>query len=111
MTKLPHRRQFLHLATGAATLPTMSRIVWAQTALPQSKIGTRLITLGTTAGPVPKAHRAQSSNLLVVNGAFYLLTLATEWRAGLPKLELMSGILEPSSSPIIMMITRRGSER
>src|SRR5882672_9127850 len=29
-TKLPHRRQFLHLASGAAALPIMSRIAWAQ---------------------------------------------------------------------------------
>jgi ribonuclease BN (tRNA processing enzyme) len=70
--KLP-RRNFLHLAAGAAALPMMSRIVWAQTALPQSKTGTRLITLGTTAGPPPRAHRAQSSNLLIVNGAFYVV--------------------------------------
>ena len=28
--KLPHRRQFLHLAAGAAALPTVSRIAWAQ---------------------------------------------------------------------------------
>jgi tripartite-type tricarboxylate transporter receptor subunit TctC len=28
--KLPHRRQFLHLAAGAATLPAVSRIAWAQ---------------------------------------------------------------------------------
>lgn len=28
--KLPHRRQFLHLATGAATLPVVSRIATAQ---------------------------------------------------------------------------------
>jgi tripartite-type tricarboxylate transporter receptor subunit TctC len=28
--KLPHRRQFLHLAAGAAALPPMSRIAWAQ---------------------------------------------------------------------------------
>ena len=30
--------------------------------------GTRVITLGTRAGSVPGAHRAQSSNLLIVNG-------------------------------------------
>jgi tripartite-type tricarboxylate transporter receptor subunit TctC len=30
-TKLPHRRQFLHLAAGAAALPTVSRFAWAQT--------------------------------------------------------------------------------
>ena len=28
--KLPHRRQFLHLATGAAALPAVSRIAGAQ---------------------------------------------------------------------------------
>jgi tripartite-type tricarboxylate transporter receptor subunit TctC len=29
--KLPHRRHFLHLATGAAALPAISRIASAQT--------------------------------------------------------------------------------
>ena len=28
--KLPHRRQFLHLAAGAAALPAPSLIAWAQ---------------------------------------------------------------------------------
>jgi tripartite-type tricarboxylate transporter receptor subunit TctC len=28
--KLPHRRQFLHLAAGAAGLPAVSRLAWAQ---------------------------------------------------------------------------------
>src|SRR5499433_125779 len=28
--KLPHRRQFLHLAAGAAALPAFSRVAWAQ---------------------------------------------------------------------------------
>ena len=28
--KLPHRRQFLQLAAGAAALPAVSRIAWAQ---------------------------------------------------------------------------------
>jgi tripartite-type tricarboxylate transporter receptor subunit TctC len=28
--KFPHRRQFLHLAAGAAALPTVSRIAWSQ---------------------------------------------------------------------------------
>src|SRR5262245_19801471 len=28
--KLPHRRQFLHLVAGAAALPAMSRLAWAQ---------------------------------------------------------------------------------
>ena len=34
---------------------------------------TRLITLGTAAGPPPRAHRAQSSNLLMVNGTPYVI--------------------------------------
>jgi tripartite-type tricarboxylate transporter receptor subunit TctC len=29
--KLPHRRQFLHLVTGAGALPAVSRFAWAQT--------------------------------------------------------------------------------
>jgi ribonuclease BN (tRNA processing enzyme) len=38
-----------------------------------SKAGTRLITLGTAAGPSLRAGRAQSSNLLIVNGALYIV--------------------------------------
>jgi ribonuclease BN (tRNA processing enzyme) len=37
------------------------------------KTGTRLITLGTRGGPVPMVGRAQSSNILIVNGAFYVV--------------------------------------
>jgi len=70
--KLP-RRQFLHLAGGAAAVPVMSRIVWAQAPQSQSKTGTRLITLGTAAGPSPRAHQAQSSNLLTVSGTHYVI--------------------------------------
>jgi ribonuclease BN (tRNA processing enzyme) len=33
----------------------------------------RLITLGTAAGPPPRAHRAQSSNLLIVNQTPYVI--------------------------------------
>jgi ribonuclease BN (tRNA processing enzyme) len=33
----------------------------------------RLITLGTSAGPPPRAHRAQFSNLLTVNGTHYII--------------------------------------
>jgi len=69
--KLTHRRQFLHLAAGAAALPAMSLIARAQTEL--SKTGTRLITLGTLGGPFPRARQANSSNLLKVNGALYLI--------------------------------------
>ncbi len=38
-----------------------------------AKTGTRLITLGTTAGPLPRKGRAQAANLLIVNGALYLI--------------------------------------
>ena len=34
---------------------------------------TTLITLGTAGGPVPRPDRAQSSNLLIVNGTLYLI--------------------------------------
>jgi tripartite-type tricarboxylate transporter receptor subunit TctC len=44
--KLPHRRHFLHLAAGAATIPTAARFAWAQ-AYPTRPV--RLI-VGFTAG-------------------------------------------------------------
>ncbi len=40
---------------------------------PSQNTGTHVITLGTLAGPVPKAHRAQSSNLLIVNNSYYVV--------------------------------------
>jgi ribonuclease BN (tRNA processing enzyme) len=70
--KLP-RRQLLLAAAGAAALPALSHIARGQAGPPRPKIGTRVITLGTTAGPPPRAHRAQSSNLLIVDGAFYVV--------------------------------------
>jgi ribonuclease BN (tRNA processing enzyme) len=45
----------------------------AQTNVPQTKVDTRLITLGTVAGPPPRANRAQFSNLLIVNGTLYVV--------------------------------------
>jgi ribonuclease BN (tRNA processing enzyme) len=36
-------------------------------------LGIKLVTLGTHGGPVPDKDRAQSSNLLVVNGTVYLI--------------------------------------
>ena len=70
--KLP-RRKVLHLAVGAVALSAISRFAWAQAGQPQLKSGTHLITLGTLGGPNPRAHQAQSSNLLIVNGAMYLI--------------------------------------
>jgi ribonuclease BN (tRNA processing enzyme) len=71
MLKLPHRRHFLHLAAGAAALPLDPRIARAQAVQPQTR--TRVITLGTQSGPPPRAHRAQSSNLLTINGTHYVV--------------------------------------
>jgi ribonuclease BN (tRNA processing enzyme) len=45
----------------------------AQTGGAAATPGTRLITLGTVAGPPPRPHRAQSSNLLIVNGTLYVV--------------------------------------
>jgi ribonuclease BN (tRNA processing enzyme) len=46
----------------------------AQTASATAKgADTRLITLGTVAGPPPRTNRAQSSNLLIVNGTLYVV--------------------------------------
>ncbi len=45
----------------------------AQAAAQTPGSGTTLITLGTAGGPVPQPKRAQSSNLLIVNGTLYLI--------------------------------------
>jgi len=45
----------------------------AQPSAASSKAGTHLITLGTSGGPPPRAGRAQSSNVLIVNGALYVV--------------------------------------
>src|SRR5215467_3524982 len=58
---------FLMGSLGAAF--AMDRVA-AQTA---PATGAQLVTLGTAGGPLPRANRAQSSNLLVVNGALYLI--------------------------------------
>jgi tripartite-type tricarboxylate transporter receptor subunit TctC len=47
--KLPHRRQFLHLAAGAAALPAVSRLAWAQ-AYPTRPVR---IVVGFPAGGAP----------------------------------------------------------
>ena len=58
---------------------TISIIAFARESMAQSsdgsvpKKGTRLITLGTRSGPNPTVGRAQASNLLIVNGALYIV--------------------------------------
>jgi ribonuclease BN (tRNA processing enzyme) len=66
------RQLFLALAGGLAVLSVVSFVAEAQTTQ-SSEAGTRLITLGTASGPIPRAHRAQSSNLLTVNGVHYVI--------------------------------------
>jgi ribonuclease BN (tRNA processing enzyme) len=41
--------------------------------VPQTQTGTIIITLGTAGGPRPRVHRAQSANMLLVNGTPYLI--------------------------------------
>jgi ribonuclease BN (tRNA processing enzyme) len=65
-------RKALSIFVAAAIAVVVAGPV-AKTAFAQTKAGTRLITLGTAGGPVPRAHRAQSSNLLIVNGTPYLI--------------------------------------
>ena len=69
------RRYFLRLGVCAAALPAVSNVASAQQgsqAAPSPK-GTRVITLGTKNGPQPVPGRAQSSNLLTVNNAQYVI--------------------------------------
>jgi len=69
------RRYFLRLGVCAAALPAVSNVASAQQgsqAAPSPK-GTRVITLGTKNVPQPVPGRAQSSNLLTVNNAQYVI--------------------------------------
>ena len=70
------------------------------------KPSTRLITLGTSGGPPPRAHRAQSSNLLIVNGALYVVDAGDGVVRRLGKLASMFEKSELFLSLTIMTITR-----
>ena len=83
----------------------------AQTSAAPSKAGTRLITLGTSGGPNPRAHRAQSSNLLIVNGALYVIDAGDGVSRRLAKAASTFERSELFLSPTIMTITRRVSAR
>src|SRR6202166_4090571 len=56
---------------AALAMTAASDRIMAQNA--PAKAGTTLITLGTAGGPLPRPDRAQSSNLLIVNGTLYLI--------------------------------------
>lgn len=57
----------------AAAVPADRSSAQTAGAAAKAETGTTLITLGTRGGPLPTRDRAQSSNLLVVNGALYLI--------------------------------------
>lgn len=64
-------------ATMAATTALLSSpLAWAQTPAspaPQASPATRVILLGTAAGPIPRKDRSQPANLLIVGGRPYLI--------------------------------------
>ena len=69
-----HRRNLLQVAAGAAALSALPNVSRAQSngESPAAK-GTRFITLGTRSGPTPDVSRAQCSNVLITNGAAYVI--------------------------------------
>jgi ribonuclease BN (tRNA processing enzyme) len=64
---------FLVSAFTVLLVSAAARDSVAQTNTSPSKVETRLITLGTVAGPPPRPHRAQFSNLLIVNSTLYVV--------------------------------------
>jgi ribonuclease BN (tRNA processing enzyme) len=68
-----HRRNFLQVTAGAAALSAFRNVSRAQTPGAAPRKGTRFITLGTRSGPTPDLHRAQCSNVLITNGAAYII--------------------------------------
>src|SRR5262245_15683993 len=66
-------RAMLLATLTIASTALIATSAMAQTRPAASKAGTRLITLGTASGPIPRAGRAQSSNLLTVNGVHYVI--------------------------------------
>jgi ribonuclease BN (tRNA processing enzyme) len=63
----------LALSIGVFAAAPLAHDSVAQTTDAPPKFGTRLVTLGTVAGPPPRVHRTQSSNLLIVNGTLYVI--------------------------------------
>lgn len=65
------RKYWLLLASIVAV--GVIRVGQANDFAAEMRTGTHLITLGTRGGPIPAKDRAQSSNLLIVNGTYYLV--------------------------------------
>jgi ribonuclease BN (tRNA processing enzyme) len=70
--KKVQRLTSLALCIGTLLVASVHQVM-GQTAGAPAKPPTRVITLGTVAGPPPRPHRAQSSNLLIVNGTLYVV--------------------------------------
>ena len=60
------------LALAICAIPASAQMRYPQ-AKPPAASSTVIVTLGTRGGPLPTRDRAQSSNLLVVNGTLYLI--------------------------------------
>ncbi len=68
------QRFSLYLLAGLIAIGAFAWANWGSAQVGSSSPkNTRVITLGTLGGPNPNPHQAQSSNLLVVNGSFYVI--------------------------------------
>ena len=85
----------------------LARESMAQTSAAPSKTGTRLITLGTAGGPSLRVDRAQSSNLLTVNGTHYVIDAGDRVASRIAQAGINVREAELFSSPTITTITRR----
>ena len=71
-----HRLKSCGFLCGLLSLTLIGQIAGAQTVTEtttSTASPTRLILLGTGAGPIPRKERAQPSNLLIVGGRPYLI--------------------------------------
>jgi ribonuclease BN (tRNA processing enzyme) len=67
---------FLGIALTGVNVATVAQMQVALTQAARAQApfaGTHVVTLGTAGGPLPRKDRAQSSNLLVVDGRLYLV--------------------------------------
>ncbi len=76
MSHIPFVKRSLGLLCGAI-LVSLTQAASAQNtaapASPSATSGTRVILLGTAAGPIPRTQRAQPANLITVQGRPYLI--------------------------------------
>ena len=98
-----------------ATLISISIIAFAHESMAQTseaplpKKGTRLITLGTRSGPFPTVGRAQSANLLIVNGALYVVDAGPGVTRRLTRASISIRDIDNSSSRMLTTITPAAS--